>query len=118
MSNRAYASVARHNGVNSAQCIELASADVSDASDAPRGRTVDEHDDRSMVVVMLATEFEQEIDGRRRDAALLGTCCCVSRQGWLHVAPSGLVVGDDIEGRQAHVVSLGIRTRVRYPKFL
>jgi hypothetical protein len=87
VTDRPYPSVARHDSVKTAQCIELASADVADASDAPRGRMVEEHYDGALVIVMLAAVFEQEIDGRCRDTALLGTRRCVSRQVWLHVAP-------------------------------
>jgi hypothetical protein len=85
--DRPYPSVTRHDSVKPAQCIKLASAKVPGASDAPRSRMVEEHYDGALVIVMLAAVFEQEIDGRRRDTALLGTRRCVSRQVRLHVAP-------------------------------
>jgi hypothetical protein len=71
MPDCAHATIAREDRVEPAHRIELASARRAESRNAPGRGAIEHHDNRAAMIVVLATELEQAIDGRGRDAALL-----------------------------------------------
>jgi len=89
VANRAHASVAHNDGVQPAQSVEVTAAGRTRSRNTFRRCAIEHHDDRTVVIVMLATELEQVINGRARDAALLHPRLCVSGNVRFHRPVSG-----------------------------
>ena len=71
MADGANATIAGNDGVQPPQLVELAGSRRAKSGSAPGCRAIEHYHDRTVMIVMLATELEQVIDGRSRNASLL-----------------------------------------------